>query len=217
MRIVSTQNGVASAADIKKVIEGGVPGTSMKPLADLETHELDQLVNVVSQMRRDGIREQFITFLTESEEDIDEEEVREFVDTRSRPGLPVVVPTIPAASDAAIVRGKELYVEHICHSCHGDTGIGDVLTPLFDDQGRPAFPRDLAHELFKGGNLGASVYVRIMIGMPGSPHPANTSMPSADLVTLTQYCLSLGTEDKLELTNHQRAIRASSRPAIETP
>ncbi len=87
--------------------------------------------------------------------------------------------------------------------------------PLFDVQGRPDFPRDLVRDVFKGGNTASDIYLRILLGMPGTPHPANVSMSQSQLIALAQYCQSLGREPKLVLTNHQRALQASHRPAVE--
>jgi hypothetical protein len=51
--------------------------------------------------------------------------------------------------------------------------------------------------------------------MPGSPHPANVGLSDEELISLVHYTISLGEVPKKDLTNHQRAIRATSRPAFE--
>jgi hypothetical protein len=89
------------------------------------------------------------------------------------------------------------------------------MMPLFDIAGRPDFPRDLVHDVFKGGNQPDAIYLRILLGMPGTPHPANVSMTTQQLIALTHYCHSLGVEPKRTLTNHQRAVEASRRPAVQ--
>lgn len=134
---------------------------------------------------------------------------------RTTPGETVVAPPIEPADAASIATGKELYVQHTCHSCHGQTGTGDDLTPLFDTRGQPAFPRDLVHDLFKGGNNAASIYLRIRLGMPGSPHPANILLTARQLIDLVRFCESLGREPKSNLSNYRRSIQASTRPAFE--
>lgn len=87
--------------------------------------------------------------------------------------------------------------------------------PLFDVVGRPCFPRDLAHDVFKGGNDLAAVYLRILLGMPGTPHPATLNLPSEQIAALTYYCHSFGKEPKQARTNHQRAVQAWRRPAVQ--
>ena len=85
----------------------------------------------------------------------------------------------------------------------------------FDTAGRPDFPRDLVHDVFKGGNKPEPIYLRILLGMPGTPHPANVNMTGQQLIALTHYCHSLGAEPKHALTNHQRSVQASRRPAVQ--
>ena len=87
--------------------------------------------------------------------------------------------------------------------------------PLFDVLGRPCFPRDLVHDLFKGGNDFAAIYLRILLGMPGTPHPATVNLTRAQAAALTTYCHSLGKEPKRTRTNHQRAVQAWRRPAVQ--
>jgi hypothetical protein len=81
---------------------------------------------------------------------------------------------------------------------------------LFDDTRLPTRPRDLVHEPFKGGHKPESIYLRISVGMPGTPHPACWNVPDEKLIDLVHYCGSLSQEPKLVLTNHQRAILATS-------
>ena len=51
--------------------------------------------------------------------------------------------------------------------------------------------------------------------MPGTPHPANVNMTTPQLIALTHYCLQLGREPKRTLTNHERSLEASRRPAVQ--
>ncbi len=215
MRLVSSRNGVPTRDDIMQVIRLGVPGTSMVPLENLRDHQLEQLADVVQQMQRDGAREKYVAAIQADEEDVDADDVEEVVAIQTTPQGIVTAPSIPAPSDSLLMLGKELYVKQSCHSCHGETGVGDVGTPSFDDLGRPSFPRDLVHEVFKGGNTPESIYQRILLGMPGSPHPANVSLTEQEMIAVTLYTHSLGKEPKRELTNYQRAIQASTRPAVE--
>ena len=215
MRLVSTRNGVPSREDIRKVIKLGIPGTAMVPLDTLTDQELDLLVDVVLQMRRDGVRQQYVAQLESDDEPIDEDDVQEVVQLRTTPGEVVTVPELGEADANSLVLGKRLYSEQACQSCHGESGTGDQEMPLFDDAGHPDFPRDLVHDLFKGGNQPAAIYLRILLGMPGTPHPANVNMTSPQLIALSHYCRSLGQQPKQTQTNHQRSIQASRRPAVE--
>jgi hypothetical protein len=61
----------------------------------------------------------------------------------------------------------------------------------------------------KGGSQGESLYRRIRLGMPGTPHPASPSLEEAELMALVHYCQSLAREPKQQLTNYERAMRAA--------
>jgi hypothetical protein len=100
-------------------------------------------------------------------------------------------------------------------SCHGETGTGDPQMPLFDTVGRPCFPRDLVHDHFKGDNQAEAIYQRVLLGMPGTPHPATVNLTSSQVAALTHYCHSLGKQPKRTQTNHQRAVQAWHRPAVQ--
>ena len=214
MRLVRTTNGIPTAEDVRNLIRQGIPGTSMAANSTLRDFELDLLAERVLQMRREGVRDTYIAMLKQEEEPVDENEVAEVVRIRTTPGDVVVPPPMAAASAESLQRGQELYVQQACHSCHGQDGTGDNLTPCFDTLGQPAFPRDLVHDSFKGGNTLDSIYLRVLLGMPGSPHPANSILLPEQLVDLVQYCLSLGQEPKTVMTNHERSIQAAVRPAV---
>jgi mono/diheme cytochrome c family protein len=213
MRLVSAENGVPTPEDLRSIIRAGIPGTSMVPLETLAPQELDLLVECTLQLRRDGLRAQYAAQLP-PEEEPSETELAHLVALRTTPGKTVQVPQLPTADPARRSLGNTLYVQQACVSCHGEDGTGDRNMPLFDVAGRPDFPRDLAHDRFKGGNRPADIYLRILLGMPGTPHPANVAMTVPELIALTQYTASLGQEPKQAQTNHQRAIQASRRPAV---
>lgn len=220
MRLVSTVNGVPTLDDIRHIIRDGIPGTSMAPMEYLTDEQVNQLAQVVQRMRREGIRRQYLAMLRADMPHLDpedEQEAEEVAILRTRPGDVAVIPPIGTPHETSVARGRELYVQQACHTCHGMTGEGDENMPLFDDAGRPAFPRDLVHDRFKGGNDGPAIYRRILLGMPGTPHPANVSLSSQEMIDLVQFCLSLGQEPKRDLTNHQRARQAASRPAVSWP
>ena len=81
---------------------------------------------------------------------------------------------------------------------------------LFDDNGQPTRAHDLVREMFKGGRESESIYLRIVAGMPGTPHPASSTLSERERIDLVQYCRSLAAEPQLLLTNHQRAQWATN-------
>jgi len=104
-----------------------------------------------------------------------------------------------------------IYFELGCDKCHGAEGVGAEDIHVFDEKGRPSRPRDLVREPFKGGQEPESIYLRIRVGMPGTPHPGCRDICDEKLIDLVHYCRSLSREPKPVLTNHERAILATSR------
>lgn len=207
-RLVSTVNGVASLEDMEAGIRRGMPGTSMRAFDKLSEDQRMLLAQEVRRLNRLGIGEQFIDTLLKEGEEIDEDEVREVLKLRTTPGDDAVVPRIGRADPQAIARGKDAYLKLGCKNCHGEDGTGAGDMPLFDEKGIPSPPRDLAHEAFKGGHEPEAIYLRILLGMPGSPHPACPGVADDQLIDLVHYCRSLSQEPKRERSNHQRALQA---------
>jgi len=213
-RLVSTVNGVPSLGDLESVIRRGMPGTSMRAYDNLSEDQRKQLAEEVVRLNRDGIREQFVDVLASEGEDIDEEEVRDVVAICTTPGEPVHLPRIGPADPQAIRRGRDAYFELGCDNCHGEDGTGAWDMPLFDDKGRPAAPRDLVYEPFKGGDEPESIYLRVFVGMPGTDHPGCWNVDEDRLVDLVHYCRSLSREPKRVTTNHERGLRLTGRKLV---
>jgi hypothetical protein len=106
------------------------------------------------------------------------------------PSRVVDPPAIGAATAASIHRGQQLYSELGCRHCHGPDGSGTDGAPLFDERGHVVAPRDLAHDPMKGGPDAESLFLRIRLGMPGTPHPAASGIDDADLIALVHFCQS---------------------------
>lgn len=208
-RLVSTVNGVPNLQDIEAVIEKGMAGTSMQPFDALNEDQRRLLAREVLRLNQEGIRSQMIDMLAAEEEEIDDDEVRQVVEQCTSPGEAVSVPRFGAVDPETLARGKDTYFGLGCQHCHGSDGVGVADNPVYDEKGRLARPRDLVHEPFKGGREPESVYLRIVAGMPGSPHPATLGVGEEELVSLVHYCNSLSREPKSELTNLERANWAS--------
>ncbi len=213
-RLVSSQNGIPTLEDVKKVIQLGMPGSSMPAFDQLNEEQRTQLAETVMEMRRQGVREELMSRLRSMGEEIDNDELDEIVVSLTTPGQPTAaLPVRPSTADS-VARGKELYLKHACESCHGETGEGDELLPMFDDMGMSVAPRNLVHDFFRGGDAPESLYHRIVVGMPGSPHPAS-AMTVDEATDLIDFIDSLGQQPKRASTNHQRAIEARTRPVFE--
>jgi len=207
-RLVSTRNGVPTLEDLEAVLRRGMAGTSMRSFENLTLQERKLLAEEVTRLNREGIREQFADVLRRDGEELDEDEIRQTVELCTVPGEPVRVPPIGPADSGAIARGQKTYIKLGCDHCHGDDGTGLGDSPLFDDKGRPSPARDLVHEPLKGGEEAESIYVRILVGMPGSPHPGCGNLSKDQLVDVVHYCRGLSRDPKRSVGNHQRAVDA---------
>lgn len=94
------------------------------------------------------------------------------------------VPPVPAlVGDAQ--RGRDLYVNLGCPSCHGDDGRGGGASAaaLRDVWKQPAPPRDLtAPWSFRGGATPAALFRRIADGISGTPMPGYLEVASAQQI-----------------------------------
>jgi DMSO reductase family type II enzyme heme b subunit len=181
-----------------------MPGSSMPPWAQLIQHERDALVDEVIRLRREGARAAYVKTLKEDDELTDEEiagddvqaEIQDYVDEFTTPGDSTDVPAIGQPTPEAVARGRDVYAKFVCISCHGQTGRGDGVQEMWDDEKMPTSPRDFTLGIFKGNPDPASVYRRIAYGMPGTPMPGSSSMTPEQMVDLVQYIRSLSSEEQ---------------------
>lgn len=95
-RFVSTKNGVASRADLRRAIREGLKGSGMPAFRQLSDRQVTSLVDVLEGFWND----------------------------RPDPGPRVEPPPRPDNTDKLVSKGKELY-QNNCSSCHGEQGHGD--------------------------------------------------------------------------------------------
>lgn len=143
------------------------------------------------------------------------------------PAAWVITPQRPTLNEgelaAAIERGRKIYLEprSQCVKCHGPEGKGDgEQTDLYDDWNKPKKgvtdqqtrelsrwfslplqqlkPRNFQEGLFRGGGRPEDVYLRIYVGIKGTPMPAMGPAPGQpgiltpqEIWDLTFYILSL--------------------------
>jgi hypothetical protein len=206
--LVSTRNGVARLEDVEAVIGRGISGTAMQSLEDLPEDQRKLLAEEVLRIRREGVREQLVAALESQGEEIDEEEIRRAVELRTSAGEAVSVPRIGPPDPATVAGGKDAYLTFGCDKCHGRDGTGAWDNPLFDEKGEPSPPRDLVHDPFKGGHQPEAIYLRILLGMPGSAHPSCPTASEEQLIDVVQYCRAISREPKRALTNYERLQQA---------
>jgi mono/diheme cytochrome c family protein len=213
-RLASTLNAVPTTEDVQAAIRRGMPGTAMRPFENLSEDQQRLLAEEVVRWNREGVREHLVLVLRSEQEEIDEEELDRVVALRTSPGPPVPLPRIGAIDAVAAARGKETYVDLGCAKCHGQNGDGTSDLPLADEQGQPSPARDLIRDPFKGGQSPEAVYLRLRVGMPGTPHPSCLSVPERQLVDVVQFCREIAREPKRTRTNHQRMTEAARRQDV---
>lgn len=227
-RLTSTKNSVPTREDLHAVLLRGMPGSSMPSWSHLSPADREALVDEVLRIRVEGARESYVAQLKEEEELTDEQlaqaEVQKAIEERVKnattPGDGTAVPAITPSSAEAIERGKQAYAKFVCISCHGETGKGDGVQQMFDDDKTPTSPRDFTLGIFKGNPDPASLYRRIAFGMPGTPMPGSSSMTPEQMVDLVHYIRSLSTEEQRQAAVLKRekvvAQRVSSIPGSES-
>jgi cytochrome c oxidase cbb3-type subunit 2 len=159
--------------DIFRTISTGVRGTSM--LAQL------QLTNE----ERRAVAQYLKTFSTRFK--------------KQNPGQPISIPARPVENKELIARGKTLYQDAGCASCHGADGTGDGSSAegLKDSWGFPIRPADLTVKPFKSGSKPEDLYRTLSAGLDGTPMPSYAAVLSADeRWALVSYVLSIAVNEK---------------------
>jgi DMSO reductase family type II enzyme heme b subunit len=148
-------------ADIRHVIDVGMPGTAMPGWEEILTEdERDQLVAYLKTFSR-------------------------FFEGAQPPTL-VEFSDAPGSSEERIAEGREAYVEIECAKCHGDAGRanGESAPTLDDDLGFPIYPANLAQNWeFNGGGTVEDIYRRLRTGLDGTPMPTFDDLIAAGVVT----------------------------------
>ena len=145
--------------DLLRSVTRGLPGSSMPSFSYLDEGHRRILVDYVK----------YLTAYTNTAG----ARINRFDEAKaeSREGTPVVVPPEPPVTVESLALGKAMFTKMQCATCHGETGAGDgVQVPTLKDSfGLPARPRDFNTGLFRGGHTGRDLYLRINIGLAGTP------------------------------------------------
>jgi mono/diheme cytochrome c family protein len=214
-RIVSTANAYPSDADLLGVITGGMPGSAMFPFAHLSAADREALVAQVRQLIRTGT-EARLRKTAEERGDTDPDWVAERLEAVTKVGEPLGIPDGLPAGAESVARGAALYRVQ-CATCHGETGKGDAVQVMRNDDGMVTTARDFTRGIFKGGREPRRLYARIALGMPGSPMPANAQMTAEQRGDLINFILSLSDPAKQEEVEHRRRSITAKRAPAELP
>jgi len=216
-RMVTSANGVASDADLMRVVERGMPGSAMFPMGHLSEAERRELVARVRELVRKGIEDQERRDAKEVGQEVEPAELARTLERRTRPQPAIAVPSeLPASDTASVTRGHALYLKQ-CAACHGDTGKGDGVQEQKDSTGMPIHPRDFTRGIFKGGREREQLYARIVLGVPGTPMPASSNVTPSEIGDLVNYILSLSDASVSTAVEHRRTRVTAGRAGGTLP
>lgn len=178
-------------ADIRRIIDRGMPGTTMPGWEDhLSRAERDALVDYLKGFSR-------------------------FFEMEDAPP-PLEIGSAPGASADALEEGRRIYQEMECWKCHGQQGRGDgpSAPTQTDDAGYPIRPVDLTENwMFNGGGTVEDIYTRLRTGLDGTPMPSFADLVDAGVLTdeglwnLAHYVRSLAPEEAPAVSDVVRAAR----------
>lgn len=187
-------------ADIRRIIDEGMPGTAMPGWANrLTSAERDALVAYVKTFSR-------------------------FFETQPAPE-PIRPTGAPRVSQEGLAIGREVFERNECFRCHGNAGRGDGPSAheQVDDLGFPIRPADLTQNWrFTGGGDTEDIYMRLRTGLDGTPMPSfgdlieSGFMTDEELWRLAQYVRSLSPEEPPRVRDVLRAVR-SEAPLPQSP
>lgn len=135
--------------DIERIINDGMPGTSMPGFKDILT---EQEVK--------GLAKYLARF--------------SFFDIEPVPDS-VVVNIIQPTQDPDIELGKEIYKKFDCKKCHGEQGRGNgtSFAKQFDDWENQTLPRNFSKPwIYRRGSTAQDIYTILKLGVPGTPMPS---------------------------------------------
>ena len=180
-RLATSANGVATDEDLLDVVKRGMLGSAMPSWSRFPEEDLKAVVAYVRHLTKEGMKE----MLSEPDEDdevLSPAQIGRAVLARTTPGAPVGVP-----EEAS--RGKTLFLEY-CSTCHGKEGRGTPQDDLVTSEGYSITPRDFTTGVFKGRSTPRDLFVRLRVGMPGTPMPS-FDIPDEDLWEIVRYVRSL--------------------------
>lgn len=199
-QFASTENGVPTDADLIYIISHGIPGTAMPAFDQLTEADQRALVSHLRLLTFAGMYARLYKRAAKDEEpepnEIHAQAVKQLI-----PGPVREVPKDwPAPTLASVERGRMLFVKS-CATCHGPQGAGDgpQVKGMKNDNGQPTKPRDLARGIFKAGGETDRLYIRVSLGMPGTPMPASATLKPEEICDLVNFVRSLSANAPQEL------------------
>ncbi len=177
-------------ADIRHVIDEGMPGTAMPGWKTvLSNSERDELVAYVKSFSR-------------------------FFQNQQTAPQALTFSNAPGANQMRIDSGKVYYDRIECWKCHGRAGRGDgpSAPTQEDDTKSPIRPADLTEPwYFNGGGTVEDIYRRLRTGLDGTPMPTFSDLIDSKFLTdemlwnVAHYVRSLAPEESPRVRDVVRA------------
>jgi mono/diheme cytochrome c family protein len=208
--MVSTVNRIPSDADLVRTIRFGQPGTSMPAFAKLTDENVESLIPVLRQFMNEGLRERYkneSSDVADSNEITPTESETQWMLDHSQPGTQVDVPDLKSG-ESITARGRVLFQTSGCSQCHATDRLAPVINKqLFDGVGRPIYAPNLSIDSFHSGTEARDIYLRIALGIPGTPHPALAENSADETGAITAFIQSIHSPNPTPSTNYQRGVR----------
>lgn len=191
-RIVSTENGAPTDADLLRVLERGLPGHAMPAFSWLPAEDLLGLVHHVRGLAVDrmalGLEQRYASTTAR----ISSTEARSLAWTILSPGdvLPVPPDPGPTADAELLERGRGSFVAR-CAACHGLDARGQRPDRAWAGIEGVHWARDLRAGTMEGGARWEDLAHRVLAGMPGAAMPPSIFESESELVALLAYVRSL--------------------------
>jgi mono/diheme cytochrome c family protein len=179
-RLISTWDDMPTDEDLFRTISRGMPGSAMPSWSHLTERTRWGLVHYVKSFSKRPL-----TIQASREPD----------SNGNNPAGPIRVPPEPRYTREAEARARATFAQS-CAPCHGPTGKGDGQREQTDSKGFATRPRDLTLGVYKGSPDPASVYRRIVAGLPGSPMPQNAYLHGEQAWDLVHLVRSLSSDEQ---------------------
>ena len=164
--------------DLVQIIRAGMPFSAMPAFPNLSDEELLSLAYYLKTFNEDFEDEDFAP-------------------------VPLTFPKAPKFSEESALRGRQVYIENECYTCHGDQGRSDgVSAPTLEDDFGPVKYHIRAADLTKrwanrGGSTREDIYRTFTTGLNGTPMPSyEDSIPEDKRWDLVNYIYSLSERDE---------------------
>lgn len=115
---------------------------------------------------------------------------------KQRAQAPIPIPEPPPRTPDLIAKGRKLFEEAGCFTCHGIEARGDgpLAEDLKDYWGYPSRPADLTR-LLQRGSAPRAIYLTLVTGLDGTPMPSwQAALSEEEIWALAHYVSSLNTD-----------------------